>query len=58
MNMTDLMMKILTVWQEHYYYNRARAEQMIGMAADWLVILGTFLLVELLEILSIKNCIS
>ena len=51
-------MKILTVWQEHYYYNRARAEQMIGMAADWLVILGTFLLVELLEILSIKNCIS
>ena len=56
--MTDLMMTILTVWQEDYYYNRVRAEQMIGMAADWLVILGTFLLVELLEILSIKNCIS
>ena len=58
MNMMDLMMTILTVWQEDYYYNRVRAEQMIGMAADWLVILGTFLLVELLEILSIKNCIS
>ena len=56
-NMTDLMTVILTVWQEDYFYKKVRAEQMIGMAAVLLVILGIFLLVELLVILSIKNCI-